>query len=124
MIVFNLPLETESGLTIPVGACSVPEITFFPAMPREEGGDPIRLMIAKLPLHISKTEYLSDFNRSKLIKDRIKQTEVRFEKELTAVEHAAILENGTLAEVWIQAMIEEQATIGAGNTSIVDPFAV
>lgn len=123
MITFNLTLHTTSGLTISTGAVTVTKAIFQPAIP-VDGSDPIRSIVFETPLHNDVADYLSDYNRSKIIEGEIVETVQRFVKQMTPAEHAALMLDGTLAEQWLQTMIEAQSGIGAGNTTISDPYAV
>lgn len=116
----NIPLDTNSGLSLPVDNVVVSNIHFPKAILKIELGVLIvtRMVTYDLFNYISKAAIQAlDGN----VKGGVVEFSGGYEKVMTPAEYAAILADGTLAEVWLKDYLE--SILGAGTCTIIDPYS-
>ena len=121
----NKSLTANSGLEIPSGSIIVPGVGF----PRtisvqlfdEEGNslgtyEPKRTIEYSISLFVSQQSFLEE-------KQQVTAIEIpsHYSMEMDADQHAAVLDNGMMAEVWLKNYLEE--LLGPDTCQLVDPFA-
>lgn len=118
----NKTLTTQSGLTIPVDNVIISSISFpIASLSIDQAGDLVvtRRICYTLFNYISVAEIQKAENDS-YIKGGSIEIPAGYEKIMTPAEYAAILADGSLAEVWLKEYVD--GIMGAGTATVIDPY--
>lgn len=117
----NKELTTKGGLKLPVNNVVISSIHFpKPTVSEEENGDKIytRRITYDLDNYINVAEVQKDGDN--YVSGGVIEFEGGYEKIMTDAEYAAILADGSLAEVWLKEYLD--GILGADSCTIINPY--